>query len=683
VHNSTELIGNSKVYAALRRFCLPEEVGDRWKFVLAQVRQQVNGIFSSRRQHRAHMPRIRSCVVEGLVDSLLSWWNCEGKGWCRPDMGRKILSIGEDIAAVPFKEVCGKKRTILVFLELRSALPKQGSTAVVVRDIRNSPAVASAMCFGDLHQRTRRSDVIALSPPAWQALAGYTGVVDSFRICWTAVELPVCGEQLELMFSYWNDKLELTEQLRWRMLALFRALGDLWPAGFCLVKFDPTMFVYDRHADKMVLVFAGNGRLGPSDAMVVNGAPVVGPFPMTRATTTFSLDEGEVAETVDSSYLKDLKEQAAAALVAAQEAVKNGEVDEAADDDWDDDKVGSRELLPHHLTRAKAKLAGKKVGFPRVPTRESFLDEKLRASVFPEQEVEFKTVRDQAKLTDLHQVLLWLVCMFSKRAWSDKFRSDLLPLLKPEFGDDEAIDFMLKTCLARPPKTRAGHGNQQPAGLRRVAQLLALGLRERTRNAVFRELSLMPGVSCPFYTPGHEEQLAGDGIRVLLEQHPIKDVEFKKKSDDAIRKAGLRVDGAQRWVLLINEGGKGVGVRVVGRFERRQFFGYYIGIEGEGCGRYSVATPGRGEVGQKCDAAPCKDLPLSWFIESGVPGPFINSATLAEVNIYLCRDHLFYHNWNGKRLVCIPMGVCKIIEDASYAAWDYPFAAVHGRTMTF
>jgi hypothetical protein len=193
----------------------------------------------------------------------------------------------------------------------------------------------------------------------------------------------------------------------------------------------------------------------------------------------------------------------------------------------------------------------------------------------------------------------------------------------------------------------------------------------------------MPGVSCPFYTPGHEKQLAGDGIRVLLEQHPIKDVEFKAKADDAIRKAGLRVDGAQRWVLLINEGGKGVGVRVVGRFERRQFFGYYIGIEGEGCGRYSVATPGRGEVGQKCDAAPCKDLPLSWFIESGVPGPFINSATLAEVNIYLFRDHLFYHNWNGKRLVCIPMGVCKIIEDASYAAWDYPFAAVHGRTMTF
>jgi hypothetical protein len=116
------------------------------------------------------------------------------------------------------------------------------------------------------------------------------------------VELPVCAEQLELMFSYWNDKDELTEQLRWRMLALFRALEDLWPAGFCLVEFDPTMFVYDQHADKMVLVFAGNGRLGPSDAMVVNGVPVVGPIPMTRATTSFSLDQGEVAETVDSSY---------------------------------------------------------------------------------------------------------------------------------------------------------------------------------------------------------------------------------------------------------------------------------------------------------------------------------------------------------------------------------------------
>jgi hypothetical protein len=72
-----------------------------------------------------------------------------------------------------------------------------------------------------------------------------------------------------------------------------------------------------------------------------------------------------MAETVDSSYLEDLKEQVASELVAAQRPVANGEVQGAADDDWDDE-VGALELLPHHLSsgRAKAKLAEKESGVP-------------------------------------------------------------------------------------------------------------------------------------------------------------------------------------------------------------------------------------------------------------------------------------------------------------------------------
>ncbi len=45
--------------------------------------------------------------------------------------------------------------------------------------------------------------------------------------------------------------------------------------------------------------------------------------------------------------------------------------------------------------------------------------------------------------------------------------------------------------------------------------------------------------------------------------------------------------------------------------------------------------------------------------------------------------HLFYHNLNGKKLVCIPMGVRKGIQDASFASWVYPFDAVHGGSMRF
>jgi len=328
------------------------------------------------------------------------------------------------------------------------------------------------------------------------------------------------------------------------------------------------------------------------------------------------------------------------------------------------------------------------VGFPRVPTKELFLDDKLRDDVFENPEVEMRNVRDQAKQTDLHQVLLWWVCMLSKRAWSQKFKLELLPLLAQDLEDDDAIDFVLEKCFKLDtPGTRRNLGPLQPAACRRLAQLLAAGLREGTRGDVLRELPLMPGVTYPFFSPVQEGQLANEGIRVPLNPYPIAGDEFKSKAEAAIEKAGLRVDNVtQRWVLLINEGKKGVGVQVVGDFEQGWFFGFYIGIAGEGFGRYSVATPGQGDVGEKCDAAPCKDLPLSWFINDGVPAPFINAAaTLAEANIDLFRqrEFMFTHNFNGKKLICIPMGVRKSIKDKSFTSWVYPFDAVHGCNMIF
>jgi hypothetical protein len=77
------------------------------------------------------------------------------------------------------------------------------------------------------------------------------------------------------------------------------------------------------------------------------------------------------------------------------------------------------------------------VVFRRVPTVESFLDEKLRIRVFGEREVELKSVRDNSKQTDLHQVLLWLVFMFSKPAWNKAFLTELLPLLELELDEDD------------------------------------------------------------------------------------------------------------------------------------------------------------------------------------------------------------------------------------------------------
>jgi hypothetical protein len=277
------------------------------------------------------------------------------------------------------------------------------------------------------------------------------------------VELPARGEPLEAIFHDWNVKSVLTEKLRWRLLALFLALEGLWKIMFRLVVFDSSMFVYDEDADKMVLVFAGLGRLCQPDAMVANRAPCVGPTFMTRRSTSFCSETGE---TVDTKYHEALKDQEAALLNAGE--------------DWgvDSDEVVERELLPIHLSRAKAKLAGKTVGFPRVPTKEAFLDDELRDGVFGK-EVAFKEVLGEAKQADFHQVLLWVASKISKRQWSSRFKTGLQPLL--ELGDDDAIVCILEQCFqADKPQTRCCSQQPawlQPAARRRFAHLLAVGLR--------------------------------------------------------------------------------------------------------------------------------------------------------------------------------------------------------------
>jgi hypothetical protein len=136
-------------------------------------------------------------------------------------------------------------------------------------------------------------------------------------------------------------------------------------------------------------------------------------------------------------------------------------------------------------------------------------------------------------------------------------------------------------------------------------------------------------------------------------------------------------------MLLKYEGDKGVGAQLVTVCKPKDFAGFYIGLAGEGCGRYSVAAPGQTDVGQKCDAEPCKDLPLSWFIENGVPCGFFNSATKEEANIQIFRQHLFKHVLNGKEIICIPMGFKKHTEAGSYTSWYYAHDAVHGGSLMF
>jgi hypothetical protein len=306
------------------------------------------------------------------------------------------------------------------------------------------------------------------------------------------------------------------------------------------------------------------------------------------------------------------------------------------------------------------------------------------------------------KESDFHQLILWLAYQLHKsrrpalqqREFVDKVRQVFFNSDSEPCSDETAIQFMLDECLhdaKQEPRSRAEAQAavdrpvpRQPAAFRRLAQLVGLGLLARTQRTVQQELSLMPFPSIAIFTPDHEEKLKREGVSVRLAKFPIDEEGFKIQAIAKIKSAGLNAPDEDRSVLLLNEGDKGVGMQMVGRFERNDFAGFYIGVAGDGISRYSVATPGCGRVGEKCDAMPCKDLPLSWFIENGVPCPFINAARVdSEANIKLFRSDMFLYDWNGKILVCIPMGFKRNTEDKEFAAWKYQHSAAHGRNMTY
>jgi hypothetical protein len=179
--------------------------------------------------------------------------------------------------------------------------------------------------------------------------------------------------------------------------------------------------------------------------------------------------------------------------------------------------------------------------------------------------------------------------------------------------------------------------------------------------------------------------LAGGGITVKVARFPIRDDdEFRKKALLAIKNAELTAPDYNHTMLLINEGDKGVGLKLVDDWKTNDFSGFYIGFAGEGHRRFVVSTPGQNELREQCDAAPCKDLPLTWFIETCVPCPFFNGVSNeTDANIKLFRTHSFKHVINKKEIICIPMGFKVFTRAGSYAAWKYTHDAGRGRSLKF
>ena len=689
VHSSIGLVDQSLVYAGMRGHCLPDSVAVSFDKVLANLTKQLAAAWPA----EAAGTRSRNLNLTRLLGSILKRLDADDKSRSRPVPSQNVQSIG-NVVGIELKEGCNKKRPLILYLDLRRSEEKGKG---VYRYIRNSSAILNAILNSHLALRTKRSANVSVSDGAWTQFAGRGCVLDNITICYSVVEF--AGEPLERMFELWDDRRELEEKNRWRFQALFQGVEHLWTAGFRFVYFHWLMLVF--FAGKIKLVMAGCGYLGPSDATARNGSFLKNMIQAGRKSTSCYSGEHKFPVTVDKTYLKSLEKLEKEQAKAADCREGDGELSDVQDEELSDVEVdgpgfGGKMLERRDLNNAFEKLRETTKGSPYQPPEETFADTDLWHTVFDDgkDKLDHMMVRE----SDFHQLMLWIAFRLqvsrkpalSQAEFTKACRT--MTYLEGDRCQEEAIQFVLENCIAdgtRAASNRSNRANpisQQPGATGRLAQLVGLSLLSIMRTHVRDELSLMPFASLPIYPPKHETQLAGGGIPVKVAKFPIRDdVDFQMKALRAIQRAGLTAPDNDRTVLLINEGVKGVGSKLVDDCKQNEFAGFYIGRAGEGWGRFVASSPGQGEgVGQKCDAEPCEDLPLTWFIESGVPCPFFNGVSdEAEANIKLCRAELFTHVFNKTDIICIPMGFKDFTKAGSYAAWKYTHNAVSGRYLKF
>jgi hypothetical protein len=217
----------------------------------------------------------------------------------------------------------------------------------------------------------------------------------------------------------------------------------------------------------------------------------------------------------------------------------------------------------------------------------------------------------------------------------------------------------------------------QPLAMSRWGEMFCRFLNKDT--VVFDNLSLDVAVSTPVHTPEQEAKIQGEGLRMPVNRLVLgKDEEWVVKAEKALQGYDDHDPGP---VDLVIEHGKGVGVRVVGTWQngvrgrgqgsKKRFGGWYCGPAVKGplmraTGRFVVSRAKDGTV--RCNAEPCRRCPLEWYIENGIPGPFVNSDETGGANLALDRNCWFEHDG----LVWIPMYVVR--DFTGFASWSYPLA---------
>ena len=267
------------------------------------------------------------------------------------------------------------------------------------------------------------------------------------------------------------------------------------------------------------------------------------------------------------------------------------------------------------------------------------------------------------KSRDLQNILLETLSQFSARLDADaepqQQKADLQSAV--DKGKEATILFF--------------KNKDQPLATGRFGELAYdyLAVSDGTNKVSESQISAHLAISTPIFTPEQEQQIVSCGLRMPVVRRILKHSGWTTKMEKALQ--GYQEDDEPLQVDLVIEEGKGIGVRVVGKWtkgqgKKRRFAGWYVGRAVRGdvpCGgrRYIVSRVADGTV--RCDAEPCEKCPLQWYIDQGIPGPFVNSES-HTATLELDRDAAFEHDG----LQWIPMFIKR--DFTGFASWKYSLA---------
>ena len=322
------------------------------------------------------------------------------------------------------------------------------------------------------------------------------------------------------------------------------------------------------------------------------------------------------------------------------------------------------------------------------------LIEDLHAAKGPDQ------ILECLRLTDVHQVMTWLVCELREASCAHEEWGARKPMLKHVLDCDSLDDlmqgmehFVLGRNPIRPKLERAADWEpplpcNQPAALKRLLEMVIFSLHAAYRGHASKELSYMLYLTTAVFSPADEALLSGEGISMQVRLYPFDDPVFQKKALDVLGRAkATNLDKFPMIMFLRNEEQFGVGVFGPGEYKKGDFLGWYLGtVEDEPHGRHVVTSMGSEDSKAKyCDGGNRRCLPVSAHLKFGAPASYMNSSlnrrdkdgSRLKPNAKADRKRQVLHTHEGRRMVCIPLFALHAFARA-FIIWDYDPEAGHG-----